>query len=246
MSSETERFVKLGFAYCGPVFVILYIIFWGVLGHNIPPPSFVGVPAEEFVANYYGQYDTIAVGMLVSAFAGMLYFPWSVLVASFMVDTNGRATILGNMELGGGILTGWLLAFCPAMWGTCAILASTLGADTIKLLHSTTWIIYDCTYMITTVQTTAIGLFTILNKEQRIFPSWAGWAAIAIGATFLPLTIMPFVSEGPFTVNGLWNFWIVFPAWLLGFFSVYSFFMLKHLHSSKSRVAMSANTATAE
>ena len=176
----------------------------------------------------------------------MLYFPWSALVASFMLDKNGRTTVLSNMELGGGILTGWLLTFCPALWATCALLAGTLHDDAIKLLHAGTWIIYDCTYMITTVQTTAIGLYTILNREQQVFPAWAGWAAIAIGATFLPLTFMPFVSEGPFAVNGIWNFWIVFSAWLLGFFSVYSFFMLKYLHSSRSRVTSSATPAPAD
>lgn len=246
MSSETERMLKLCLAYCGPAFVILYIIFWAILGNNIPPPSFVGVTGEDFVASYYGKYDTIALGMLVSAFAGMLYFPWSALVATFMVDRNGRATVLSNIELGGGILTGWLLTLCPAMWGACAVLAGTLSPDIIKSMHATTWIIYDCTYMITTVQTTAIGLYTILNKEQRIFPTWAGWAAIVVGATFLPLTMMPFMAEGPFAVNGLWNFWIVFPLWLFAFFSVYTFFMLKHLHSNEDLQAAGVSAAAAE
>jgi hypothetical protein len=100
-------------------------------------------------------------------------------------------------------------------------------------MHVFTWIIYDCTFMITTVQLTGLGLYTVLNKKQTIFPAWAGWSAIAVGITFIPLLIMPFVTEGPFTVGGLWNFFIVFSLWLFAFFTPYSYFMLKALLGRK-------------
>ena len=95
-----------------------------------------------------------------------------------------------------------------------------------------TWFIFDCTYGMTTIQMVALGLFTVLNKKQTMFPAWAGWTTIAIGLGFIPLVIMPFVTDGPFTVPGLWNFWIVFGAWLLLFFGVYNYYVLKHVYLS--------------
>jgi len=52
--------------------------------------------------------------------------------------------------------------------------------------------------MITTIQPLALGADIVLNKKQATFPAWTGWCAIAIGITFVPLVLMPFVTEGPF------------------------------------------------
>ena len=146
-----------------------------------------------------------------------------------------RDTAVANGEVAtkpgqtGGALTAWVLSFCPALWLTCAVLSSTLDPNLIKLLHTAGWFIYDVTFMITTVQLTGLGLYTILNKRQSIFPAWAGWCAIAIGIIFLPLVLIPFVDKGPFMLPGTWNFYIVFSTWLFGFFTPYSYFMLKEL-----------------
>jgi hypothetical protein len=99
----------------------------------------------------------------------------------------------------------------------------------------TTWIIFDCTYMITTMQLLGLGLYIILNKRQVTFPAWTGWCAIAIGATFVALVIMPFVSEGPFAVGGMWNFFFIFGIWLFAFQIPIGYFMLKSLMGQKKQ-----------
>lgn len=228
MNAETEITVKKAIAACGPLFVIGYILCFGVLGHNIPPPQMVGITGEEFVASYYGRYPEIAVGMVGCAVVGLLYLPWSCLLASMLRDKQGNLGPLGLMELSGGLLTAWLLAFCPALWAACSLMVGSVDADVIHLLHMGTWIIYDCTFMITTVQLTGLGVYVILSK-QTTFPVWTGWSAIAIGAGFLPLVLVPFVSEGPFAVNGVWNFYIIFGSWLFAFFVPFSYYMFKAL-----------------
>ena len=37
-------------------------------------------------------------------------------------------------------------------------------------MHVMTWIIFDCTYMITTIQLLALGTYIVLNKRQATFP----------------------------------------------------------------------------
>jgi hypothetical protein len=153
--------------------------------------------------------------------------------------------VLSFLELAGGILTGWLLSFVPALWATCAFLHGQVDAGTIKSLHVLGWIIYDCTYMITTMQMVGLGLWTILNKRQRMFPVWAGWASIAIGTSFVALVLMPFVTDGPFAVGGIWNYWIVFGTWLLAFFAVYNYYVLKHVYKSGEERARDAGLLVA-
>jgi hypothetical protein len=232
MDVGAKKAIERGLAWIGPLFVVGYTYTWGIMGHNIPPPNMMGLTAQELVDQYYGRYPDIGAGMIGAATVGMLYTVWSCLLASLMRDEQGRLGPLSLLELSGGILTGWLLSFTAAIWATCSVLVHQVSPEIIKMTHTFTWIIFDCTYMITTIQMVGLGLWTILNKRQTIFPAWAGWATMAIGICFVPLVIMPFVSEGPFAVMGLWNFWFIFPGWIFLFFGVYSVYLLKHVYRS--------------
>jgi hypothetical protein len=230
MDKETRRLVSIAAAWCGPLFVIGFIIFWAVLGHNVPPPNMMGLSAAQLVSEYYGKYQTqIEIGMIGSATFGMLYTPWSLQLATMLRDEDGSLGVLSLSEAAGGILTGWLLAFCPAMWAACAFMTGSVSPETIKTLHVMTWLIFDCTYMITTLQLLGLGSYIVLNKRQLTFPAWTGWCAIAIGVSFIALVLMPFVSEGPFAVGGMWNFYIIFSIWLFAFQIPIGYFMLKAL-----------------
>ncbi|MFW2830980.1 hypothetical protein [Sphingomonas sp. ID0503] len=240
MSPETELAVKRGIAYCGPAFVIGYIICFGLLGHNIPPPKMLGLTSADFVASYYTRFPEVAIGMIGCCVAGLLYMPWSCLLASMLRSQDGSLSVLGLLELTGGLLTGWLLAFCPALWAACSLMAGKIDPGFIHLLHLGTWLIYDCTFMITTIQLTGLGLYVVLSRNQTIFPAWTGWSALAVGASFLPLVLVPFAADGPFAVNGLWNFFIVFGIWLFAFFTPFSFFMLRALSGDRRALAEGA------
>jgi len=58
----------------------------------------------------------------------------------------------------------------PGHLGACALLATSVSPDLIKAMHVMTWIIFDCTYMITTIQLLALGAYIVLNKRQATFP----------------------------------------------------------------------------
>jgi hypothetical protein len=237
MDADTKRLVQIVIAWCGPVFVIGFIIFWAILGHNVPPPNMMGMSAAQLISEYYGKYQNeIAVGMIGSATMGMFYAPWSLLLATMLRDEDGSLGVLALIEASGGVLTGWLLVFCPAIWAACALLATSVSPDLIKAMHVMTWIIFDCTYMITTIQLLGLGAYIVLNKKQATFPAWSGWCAIAIGITFVPLVLMPFVTEGPFAVNGMWNFFFIFSIWLFAFQIPIGYFMLREVMGYK-RVA---------
>jgi hypothetical protein len=245
MDNETKRLIRIGFAWCGPLFVLGFLICWAIMGHNVPPPNMMGLSAEQLVHDYYlKNQNEIAMGMIGAATIGMLYTPWSLLLATMLKEDDGSLGVLSLTEAAGGILTGWLLAFCPALWATCALLAGSVSPDLVKLLHVGTWIIFDCTYMITTIQLIALGTYIVLNKKQTIFPEWTGWCAIAIGITFVPLVIMPFVTEGPFAVGGGWNFYFIFSIWLFAFQIPIGVCMLKEVMSREGAARRALSPAT--
>jgi hypothetical protein len=244
VNNETQRLVSLGAAWCGPIFVVGFLVLWAILGHNIPPPNMMGMTAAQLVAEYYSKYQTqIEVGMIGSATWGMLYTPWSLQLATMLREEDGSLGVLALSEAAGGTLTGWLLAFCPAMWAACAFMANSVSPDIIKTLHVMTWIIFDCTYMITTLQLAALGTYIVLNKKQTTFPAWTGWCAIAIGITFVALVLMPFVSEGPFAVGGLWNFFFIFSIWLFAFQVPIGYCMLRALMRKRARATAALSPA---
>ncbi|BFM07057.1 hypothetical protein [Halioxenophilus aromaticivorans] len=233
MNPLTKNTIMILAAWSGPVFVLTYLIFWIGLGHNLPPPNFMAMTGAELVNEYYGKYTAdIKLGMTVTTFVGLLYLLWSACLASIMAEKSGP-TLFSNLELAGGLLTGWLLAFCPAIWLSCAVFVNVVDPDIILMVHGFTWFMFDMTYMITGVQLLGIGLWTVFHKEQSFFPAWAGWSALAVGVIFLPLTLIPYVTSGPFTVAGIWNFYIVFGTWGFMFFSVYSYYLLKELNRQR-------------
>lgn len=243
MERDVKNLVQIGVAWTGPIFVVTYLIFWVILGKNAPPVNFVGMTPSGLADFYREHQASISIGMAVSTVVGLLYLPWTCLLASFMKESEEGSNVLSNMELMGGSLTAWLLAFCPAIWLVCATQVNSLPPEVIKGIHSFTWYIYDMTYWITGVQLTGLGLWTILNKKQTLFPTWAGWSCIAVGVIFLPLTLIAFVEEGPFAVGGIWNFFIVFGTWGFMFFTPYSYYMLKTLYAERRamRAAVMAN-----
>jgi len=68
MDGETKRLVRIAIAWCGPAFVVGFIVFWAVLGHNVPPPNMMGMTSAQLISEYYGKYQNeIAIGMIGSA-----------------------------------------------------------------------------------------------------------------------------------------------------------------------------------
>jgi hypothetical protein len=240
MEESSKRAVNRALAWCGPVFVIGVSITWAVMGHNLPPPIMLAMTPDQLISEYYGKYPSIAAGMTGAAVFGMFYTLWSCLLASLMRDEQGNAGPLTYIELSGGILTGWLFSFCSTMWAACAVLYPQVDPATIKLVHTLTWFIFACTWMITSMQLFAVAMYTILNKKQTMFPAWTGWLAAASGVGFLPLIFVPFVTDGPFTNGGLWNFWILLVAWAGGFFCVYNFYVFKHVTKSTADQALAS------
>lgn len=225
MKSELDLRAQLGAALCGPAFVLGYLIFWGVLGHNTPPPS-MGLSTDALMSSYFNKYHSdILLGMTGCAAIGILYLPWAAQLCVMMRRDTHNSPVLANIELLGGGITAWLLAECPAMWAHAAYV-SAASPVLAQSIWQGSWFIYDLTYPITTVEMIAIGVYALTDRSIGApFPRWTGWLSIGGGLSFLPLSMIVFTNRGPFAMPGAWNFWIVFSWWLV-WFSVISYYMI--------------------
>ena len=119
MDDEATRKIVKWLAWCGPAWVVTYLVTWGYMGHNLPCPSQAWT-AQEFVDNYYIKYRTqIEYGQALAACVGALYMPWSV-VLSYQMWQREKVPLLSLLQLSGGILTAFLIVCTAALWTWCA------------------------------------------------------------------------------------------------------------------------------
>ncbi len=82
MNEKSVRKVHLAVAWTGPLCLLTFVAGWIVLSHNYPPPDPMFSP-QQLVDEYYIKYRAgIMLGMSLAACFGMLYMPWTCLLAA--------------------------------------------------------------------------------------------------------------------------------------------------------------------
>lgn len=201
-------------AASGILFEITYAIFYGYFGHNLPPVS-ASLSAPDLAAFYVANHWPILFGESMAAFVGILWVPWTAQLTAVMLRIEGDTPVLTLVQLIGGILTAWVVVFCPSIWAACAF-RTDIDANTLRGINDLGYIMFNITYMGTTLQAVAAGIVGLADKSARpLFPRWVSWLAIVAGLSFIPITIMPFFKSGPWSWSGSINFW----AWFGTYFA---------------------------
>jgi hypothetical protein len=232
MDGKLSQRIQLICAWCGPAFVVLYGLSWVVLGHNYPPPDPL-FTAQELVDNFYLKYqDRIMLGQSLSTAFGILYLIWACQL-SVQMWRREPTPILSIIQLCGGVLTGWVLIFSPALWVWCAEVAGKVDPEMIKAVHFMAWYVYDMTYWITTIEVIALFLLVMTDKEKpALMPKWAASLALFSGLSFIPLTFLPYIKSGPFALNGYWSFHVAFISYGL-FAAIIGPYMVQDINRMK-------------
>ncbi|TMD97613.1 MAG: DUF4386 family protein [Chloroflexi bacterium] len=93
-----DRRIALVCAWCGPVFLVLFVAgFWFVAG-LVPPPR-PSDNAAQIAAFYRDNTDRIRVGMLMSMVATALLAPFIILITQQMKRRNPRLALLADIQL---------------------------------------------------------------------------------------------------------------------------------------------------
>ncbi len=124
-------------AWCGPVFVVLFVLFWGWIGGNLPNPG-PNLTADQIAAHYRTDTTSIRIGFVGAVVFMCLYMPWSAVLSARMARIEGNMRTLSYLQLIGGAIVGlhdkssdplfprWMCWY--AIWAGCTFLPASLTA----------------------------------------------------------------------------------------------------------------------
>jgi hypothetical protein len=202
-------------AWAGPAFMFVFIIFWGAMGHNLPPFS-ADTPAAD-IADYFRQNaNTVRIGMVVSMTFAVLYFVWGLACAKIAERTEVHNNVLSTIAIWGGGLTVVPILVSTSFWLAAAYRPEALDNSIIQLLYDWAWLLIDLAYSVTTVQMIALGAAYLSDpRKVPLIPRWLSWYGIWVGVSFVAECLMPIFKTGVFQRMGMINFWIEFVLWFI-------------------------------
>lgn len=225
-------------AWCGPVFLVTFVLFWGVIGQNLPNPS-PALSAPDLATRYTAHLSEIRLGFILSMIIIVLYMPWTALLATQMARIEGKFPVMAYVQLLGGGLTVMVVSFSAFFWVTAAFRPERDPTQT-QMLTDLGWLCIDLQYACTTFQMVAAALVGLADTSKTpLFPRWACFLTIWCGLSFLPASLTGVLQTGPFAWNGLMSYYFPYFCWLC-WFSVASYYMIQDV---RRRMLLTTKTA---
>lgn len=212
-----DRRVALVCAWCGPVFLVLFVVgIWFVAG-LVPPPK-PSDNAAQIAAFYRDNTDRIRVGMLMSMVATGLLAPFIVLITQQMKSRNPRLALLADIQLVCGFAL-LLLVLVPIALIALAAFRPERPPESTQLLNDIAFFTLFWVFSTPVLEYLAMAAYSLMDRGDRpLFPRWVGWFDLATAAIFVTGAPVLLVKDGPFAWNGLLAFWAVlfiFAGWVL-------------------------------
>lgn len=220
-------------AWCGPLFMATFVVFWGILAKNIPPfpPS---ATAEMVKAHYVENSLAIMIGMSVCLTVTSFYMAWGAAISQVMTRVEGPNGLLSKLEVMGATITCAPIMTACGMWLTAAHEATALSPEILHMMYWGGWLLIDLAYFVTSFQIAAISLVFIRDKRSTpLMPSYVCWWGWVTFASFFVVSAIPFVTTGPLAFNGIISFWIAFFTWFI-WCPLVSYYILKAIPRLKA------------
>jgi hypothetical protein len=197
------------------VFVAVFFVCWGLLGHNFPPFT-PDTPAAEVAGWFRGHANGVRLGMVVAMTFAPAYGVWGYAIAKLLEQVIEKDNILVQLARVGAAWTTITLLVPTSFWLTAAFRPEALPDWMIQMLYDMAWLLIDLAYAVTSVQLFALGIgFLSDRRSVPLVPRWLSWYGIWVGFMFIAECIMPYFRNGAFARSGVLNFWIEFIIWMV-------------------------------
>jgi len=214
--------------WCGPAGILLWLIGFVFVGGLMPPPK-PSWTAHEVQNFYQTNTNGIRAGLLITLLGATLTAPWVSAISTQLKRIEGRYSPMTYTQLGLGML-GILLFVFPVMTMQAAAFRPDREASQILLLNDVGWIPFVGVWMLAALQSVAIAVAILQDKDEKVFPRWVGYFNIWVALLECPGSLLYFFKEGPFAWNGALSWWfvvVVFCTW----FAVMFFMMRRAVQS---------------
>jgi hypothetical protein len=212
-----DRRIQLLCAWCGPVFLVLFLVGFWVVGGLVPPPSATDSAAQ--IASFYrANADQLRVGLLLLLIAAPLLVPFVVLLTLQLKRSDPRLAPLAYTQLLLGVVT-MLELLLPVVLMGAAAFRPDRSPDSTQLLNDTAFTILLWAFSVPTLEFAVIGLAILMDRSERpLFPRWAGYFDLGVAVIFAFGAPTLFVKSGAFGWDGALAFWAVlasFGLWVM-------------------------------
>ena len=206
--------------WCGPAFLVLYLIFFVFVAGFVPPlaPSRNGAEVLAFFAEHRIRIQVGQVGGLI---VSTLLFPFFTVISREIARIERTRTsglpILAMMQFAGGVLLVVYFQLCSMIWLVLSY-RHDLDPALARVLDDAAWLIFVMVFPSYVMQMLCLAVAAFRDKrEQPTWPRWTGYLNIWVALTGAGGGIAVFFTSGPFAWNGLIGFYIpiaVFAGWL--------------------------------
>jgi hypothetical protein len=226
----------------GPVFMGIFIVFWGIMGHNIPPWN-PDLPASTIANWFRSDANIIRTGMVVAMTAAPLYCVWGLGIGRVMTRAVGKDSLLIDLQVWGAGMTVIPVLVSTSFWLAGAYRPDGLPDNVLQMLYDMAWLLIDLAYFTTSIQLFAVGAAFLKDRRQRpLVPKFLSWYGIWVGFMFIAECLMPFFKIGAFARDGMLNFWIEFLIWFVWCptLTVYLFKAITRIEQEEAAVVVDA------
>ena len=228
MDDKTSLRYQLWCAWSGPAFLLTFIVFWGILGTNLPAPVSPSLNPHDVTTRYLGSWTEMRIGFGLSLIAVVLYLPWTAMLTVQMARIEGKFPVLSLLQLLGGGLTVMVVSFSAMFWAV-ALLRPDRDPSQMQLLNDTGWLCIDLQYACTTLQMYAMAAVGLTDKSsKKLFPAWVCWLTIFCGTSFFPASLTGFVTTGAFAWDGIGSYYLPYFCWLC-WYGIASLYMIAEI-----------------
>lgn len=201
-------------AWNGPLFMFIFMVFWGGFCFNFPPIA-ASSSADTIAAFFRNNATYIRLGSEICMTFVICYVIWGIAIGRVMGKIVGKDSVLIDMQVWGAGMTVVPILVSLLFWLSAAYRPS-LPATQLQGLLDNAWMIMDMAYATTTVQMIAMGVAFLSDKREKpLVPRWLAWYGIWVGISFVLELLMPFFNDGAFARQGFVNYWIEFGAWFI-------------------------------
>lgn len=202
-------------AWGGPIFLVGYVFSWAWLGMNLPPLS-PDTPQADLYAHYSDHGTRLRIAYTLSVFFMPFYFAFSSVVSRLMQRIEGPEGPMSIVEQMGGATTTVVGMVAGICWSTAAFRVDQRSPALVQALHDYGWLFFDTTYMVTGLQMLAMAVVFLADRRAvKLVPAWLSWYTVFVVLAFLPLSLLPHFTSGPFAWNGAVCYWVSLGSWFV-------------------------------
>jgi len=209
MNRNPYRFYSL-FAWAGMMMLPATLIFWGILGQNIPPYS-AALTADEFAARIIDKAALIRIGMIGQLSVSFMYALWGFVISKVMEEVELDNNLLSTVQRWGTGLTTLIFMLPCVIWLTVVFRPEQMDPQILQIFYDFGWLFFDNTFTLTSMAMITMGVCFLTDERPKpLIPAWVCWISICAGISFIMEVFMPLFKDGAFSRSGLINYWIEF------------------------------------